>query len=432
LESYDDTRKTKIDSDIILWIYEEPLDENNDSTFDIFYLHLELNISVRDKYRIFASMAPSNIAVDDIIKQIFTAGKHNITLDFDGLEIYKSSQNGPYTFEILVYNDNGDVIEKIEYVTQKYFFEEFNPTPSTTITGTEEISVKDNTIRLVTNTFEAVIYELSPHIEFYYTSDNGQVAKFKVTYDKIICFNDENNDNHYQANELRYWGDLLNSQWNSPKVLMDNFNNFDFQVQTILGLMDSYGDLIDTKLEIVFHYSSLIKSGDKETSRKFDINLKILGAPLEGSVSHIALQHSLLDEFGNHEVVPKDGGSSDRISFLSHDNEERGYYSWKTSVERTEKNGRSTHAVTYNLGQSTDSSNTILFIIYPYSMDTVEIFHDPEVGVNPENKPLLPGEIDAEVINHGQWIFLYLLVAIIVGSIIAGNIYHQKKKREED
>jgi hypothetical protein len=206
---------------------------------------------------------------------------------------------------------------------------------------------------------------------------------------------------------------------------MEDFNNFDFQVQTIVDIMDISSKPISTKLELVFHYSSLTKANDAETARKFDISFRVLGSPLTG-ISHLALKHTLSDELGNHELIP----DQKKISYRSSDGKERGYYSWKDYVEVTSVNGDTVNKeVTYNLESGRDNTEKELYLNYPYSMDTAELYHDPVVGVNPENPPQIPLPEPEDIIGHSQWFIIYLLVAIIVSCIMAGNIYRQRKKR---
>ncbi len=417
----------------IVDIRDEGLDENNDTSYDTLYLGVRLNISISDIYHVYATMSPSQIDAMDYKKVSLEIGKNEVLLSFPGSTIYDSARDGPYTVEVSLYKSNGEDLEIQNHETQAYKFEDFNPTPATELTGEEYITVGSNSIKLETNTFIAVIFELTPIIIFYYKSDDGLTARFKVSYNSVIAFNDLNGDGRFQRDELKYWGNLLESQWNSPKVLMDNFNNFEFQIQTIVDLVDEHGTPIETKLEVVFHYSSLTKAIDVDSARKFDISMKMFGPPIKG-ISHIALEHTLESELGDHIFKESTTGTAgNKISFLTNDNhnKEHGYYSWKNFVERTSNTGYlSKMNVSYNLEPTEDKDVKLLYLNYPYSMDTSEYFHDPVVGVNPENEPKLPGKLPEEIISHGKWVVIYFGVAIIAGVVILGNIYRQKKKRK--
>ena len=373
-------------------------------------------------------MAPM-IPLDNYLKQDFTAGVHEVILRFDGTDIYNSAKNGPYAIEIIIYDESYSVADKTVHTTAKYSYEDFNPTTAFEPSTNNELSVVNNTIKLTTDTFVAVIYELTPQIVFYYKSDNGETAKFKITYSKVLCFYDKNGDTKYEEDELKYWGDLKTSHWSSPKELFENFNNFEFSVQTIVELLDNAGNTIDTKLELEFHYSSLTKSKNAEAGRKFDINIKVLGSPLN-DVSHISLEHILEAEIGTYEFLSVQGSSYDKISFMTNANKEQGYYGWDKSILRTEKNGQSDKFVSNNIQQTTEESKIRLYLNYPYSMDTLELFHDPEVGVNPENEPR-EKNIEPNIISHNRWFIIYLAVALVVATVMIGNVYFQKRKREQ-
>jgi hypothetical protein len=422
------SRGNRADPSIISLIWDEPYDEDNDTTYDFIHLGVKFNISNPDTYVIYATLIPSGIPEKDFFKKAFSVGPYETILKFSGTEIYKNGVDGPYNIEISIYDGDGNLIEERDYETGFYSFEDFNPSAPGTAIGLEEITVVNNTIELRNRVFVAVIYELSPMIIFFYTSDDGKTARFKVTYNSIICFNDDG-DGKFQNNELRYWGDLINSRWNSPKMLMENFNNFNFQVQTIVDILDENNQPVDTKLELVFHYSSLTKATNPDSARKFDISMKVLGSPFSG-ITHISLLHNLEDEMGNHEFLESADGN--KISFMTQDNKEHGYYSWKDFIEVTTNTGEtSVKDVDYNFRQNSEPNILYLYLNYPYSMDTTEIFHDPEVGVDPKNAPRPPGVVEPDIISHNKWLIIYFIVAIIASSVMIGNIYRQKKKRGE-
>lgn len=417
------SRSDPIGEEYIQEIQSEAKDENNDTIYDVLELRMKIDIPASDTYLIFAAMTP-HIPAKDSINENFEAGVHEVILTFDGDVIYESGRDGPYTIEVSVYKGYGETLVEIEHITEYYNHETFNPAPITESAGV--VTVENNTIKLETTTFSAVIYMRTPMIVFYYNSDEGQTGKFKINYENIICFDDQNGDDKFQGNELKYWGDLLNSGWNVPIILMEDFNNFDFQVQTIVELIDVNHNSIGTNIELVFHYSSVTKSEDIESARKFDISMNILGQPIDG-VTHIALEHRLEDEMANHDFLQ--GGN--KISFMTYDGKEHGYYSWKPNVEvTTSTGGFSKKSVTYNLEETTEGTQMMLYLNYPYSMDNRNLFHDPVVGVNPDHEPPPPGITPPVTISHEQWLIIYVLVAVVVAAVMIGNIYRQTKKRK--
>lgn len=407
----------------ILDIEDYAIDENNDTSYDNLYLSIRLNIKASGQYHIYASMSPSGVpAGDDIPLNDFTPGEHYIKLQFSGTEIYESGHDGPYDIFISIYM-GPDLLSDLTYETEIYKFEEFNPVPEKQVIDKASIEVINNTIKLKTEIFSAVIYELTPMIRFYYSTDDGQTASFKVTYQRIICFSDQNKDGIFQETELRYSGNLITSHWSSQKALMENFNSFDFKVQTIVTLQDIHGNPIDTKLKLAFHYSSATKLESVETAQKFDISIKLVGGTLDG-ITHIALEHELEDEFANHEFFEQTNET--KISFLTFDGKEHGFYSWRDTIEVTPKTDEGVD-VTHNLELTSNGAVRILYLNYPYTQEITEINHDPVVGVNPNHKPTIPGQPEPKIIRHE--IIIYLLVAIIVAVIMIGNIYRQRKRR---
>jgi len=412
-------------SEYILAMEDFGVDENNDTSYDKLVLKLKINITTSGHYSIFADMLTSGIKESDQIIDPFDTGVYDIELSFSGSEIYKSGHDGPYIINVVVYKDS-QVITEVKHETSDYEYENFNPIPKKEDTVHASIKVVNNSVELETEVFTAIIYELSPMIEFYYSTDEGQTTRFKISYNRIIAFNDKNQDGKFQGSELRYYGDLVNSNWNSKKILMENFNSFDFRVQSIVNLLDVTQTKIDTKLQLSFHYASPTKHDDLEAAQKFDVSINILGDPLPG-VTHFSLEHSLEDTMANHEFMEQT--AENKISFITFDGKEHGYYSWKDYVSiKTIPNGNSNKTVTYNLERTEEATLRNLYLNYPYSMDTTELFHDPIVGVNPENRPKKLGPEPEVIIGHE--LIIYMIVAVVAGVIMLGSIYRQRKRRE--
>jgi hypothetical protein len=413
-------------SEYILTMDDFGVDENNDTSYDKLVLELKINITISGHYSIFADMLSSGIKESDQIIDPFLPGVYDLELSFSGSKIYESGHDGPYIINVIIYKDGVNITD-FKYETSNYKYESFNPTPKKEDTEIASIKVVNNSVELETEVFTAIIYELSPMIEFYYSTDEGQTTRFKISYNRIIAFNDKNQDEKFQGSELRYYGDLVASNWNSKKILMENFNSFDFRVQSIVNLLDVTQTKIDaTKLELSFHYASPKKYDELKAAQKFDVSIKILGDPLPG-VTHFSLEHSLEDTMANHEFMEQT--AENKISFFTFDGKEHGYYSWKDFVTiKTMPNGNSNKTVTYNMERTEEAALRNLYLNYPYSMDTTELFHDPVVGVNPENSPKKPGPKPVEIIGHE--LLIYIMVAIVAGVIMLGSIYRQRKGRE--
>ncbi|WP_455392266.1 hypothetical protein [[Eubacterium] cellulosolvens] len=405
------------------------VDENNDTSYDKLILSMKLNISEAADYLILADMSHAGVQAGDRVSESFDIGVYDLEFEFDGVSIYESARDGPYNISITIYKGVGvePVVTNFYYETSNYNYETFNPTPAPGPSEKASIEVINNTIQLKTEIFTAVIYELTPMIEFYYSTDEGKQARFKVTYQRVICFNDQNSDGKFEEGELQYYADLAISNWNSKKVLMENFNSFDFKVHAIVNLLNSMNRQIDTKLELVFHYSSSIKLEDHAAAQKFDLNIKVRGSPLT-EVTHIALEHELTDETINHEFMEYIAEDETKISFITYDGKEHGYFSWMNSFDiKSGSVGDKTEEVKYNLEPGTEPAVKKLYLNYPYTPDTAEIFHDPVVGVNPANQPPPVGNPSEKIINHQ--IIIYFIVAVIAAVIMLGNIYRQRKRK---
>jgi hypothetical protein len=327
-----------------------------------------------------------------------------------------------YEIEIALYNK--DQIENLTYFTTEYSYKDFNPSPPVEPETGTSLEVYNDTIILKNSVFVAVIYEQKPEITFYYSIDEGRSAKFRVTYPRIIGFQDTNDNGEYDGlSEFVCEADFYQVVWTSTKTLMESYESFDFEVSATMVLVDADNSPI-SPIAVNFHYSSLAElPEDLEAARKFDINIELFNS-IE-NVDYFAIEHQLFDETNNHNFKLVQTAFGPKISLEDNSGIEHGYYLWKSTASAGSGDDFDEIEVGYSL--QIDNTQMTLYLNYQYDPEYRQILHDPAVGVNPENQPELPGSAEETIIQHQ--ILLYIIAFCIGGAIIGGSIYWQRKQR---
>ncbi len=398
-------------------------DSDGDGNFNTLTVELEIESTVPGIYKVYGSMWPSSIPENVNIKNYFEKGINTVYLNFDGKIIYEKTFDGPYIIDIELYNK--DQIANLTYYSDSYSYKDFNPSPPSEPEIGTSLEVYNNTIILKNSVFVAVIYEQKPEITFYYSIDEGQSAKFKVTYPRIIGFDDINNNGEYDGpGELVCEADFYQVIWTSTKTLMESYESFNFEVSATMDLMDVNNNQLSW-ITVSFHYSSLTElPKDLEAARKFDINLELY-EPIE-NVDYFAIEHQLYDETNTHNFKLVQTAFGPKISLEDQSGSEHGYYLWKSTASAG--NGDEFNEVEVGYSLKIDNTEMTLYLNYPYDTEYRQIIHDPAIGVNPENQPELPATSEDPIIQHQ--VLLYIIVFCVGGAIIIGSIYWQRKQRE--
>jgi len=161
--------------------------------------------------------------------------------------------------------------------------------------------------------------------------------------------------------------------------------------------------------------------------------LKSLGKEING----LALEHFLVDERHIHAYKTYEGdqvrsfspggavangtlfrqASSvlQKIGLVASRNREHGYYSWLPGVMVDEGKGEKYRPV--NLTYSTDGVQMRLLFNYPFSSSVRSLVHDPTVGVNQTNAPIIETGITVDKTLFNP--LLYILTVMLAVGVVA-------------
>ncbi len=392
-----------------------------------------------------------------------------ITMTFPGSAIYASGARGTFTVVIWVQGAgiawNDTTLEHpmtTSYRTGEYSYAMFSP-PKLQPDRKDPQPVEDlDFILLRTGIMVVRIDRDRPDLTFYMTDDDGRTALFRVTYTRLLAFADANEDGAPQAPEVAYTSALWAYDWDLSDVSLEEDPTTGriatFSMSTTVDLIENDPLAAElarplftiedfAKITLVFTLASrdIDHTGEVGTysvlggaELKVDIHIDVL-APVKG-IDFLTIEQILKDDRG--EYVPRTTESDEasdtpdelrryretpdlkqRIEFKKRV-ATPAFYSWVKKAEITRADGTEEVADVLAAYIVTDS-RMLLYLSYPYDVETAYIYHDPSVGIYEGGFPGIPEE----------WIaafdpLLYGVAALAAVAIVTS--LRARGKKEED
>lgn len=391
-------------------VKELPEDTNGDGRFDYLSLTVMVTVAESGHYSILGSIKNSGgiraVATDDL-----HSGTNNMTIRFSGQEIYNRGLEG--SFDILFYLTHGsNEMCSITYQTKEYSKDYFNPniSPKGTMENGVSLHLEKNVVAIEGKTFSATIRTDRPEVIYFYTGTND--LKFSVLFTEIVFYNDNNNNGHYDKGEETAVGDLSDGKWGAVIDLIEGYNKFDFSITGSLS--------IDGKpVEIIFHYSSAMRTIDGFGRQKFDIDIRPDGI----SANRIALFQTVSVVSGSGTVSAMESHKDGYYTYLLDSNNNRvGYYSFANTASLYQDDF-GVEPIKINV-TGYETGNKTQVIDYEYQK-LMYIHHDPEIALDPSFAPQLIKKT-VKIFRNNP--LLFLSTALVCTVLITINIKSFKKK----
>jgi hypothetical protein len=401
----------------------------------------------------------------------YDKGLNTIPVRFPGQAIYLSKVTGTFTAVVWIqgagfdWNDTTLVQPMtVRHVTSEYSWEMFAP-PQFQLGPKDPQPVEDlDFILLRTGLMAVRVDRDKPDLTFYMTEDDGTKALLRVIYSRLLAFTDENEDGAPQASEITYTSALWSYDWKMTDVSLvedpEDGRVASFDLSTVVDLVENDPTATElarplstvkefARVTLTFSMSSrdLNRTDDVGTylvlggtELKVDIDIEVL-TPVEG-IDFLTIEQHLKDDRGNFRPSPDGdeatGDPSDdpkryqdsaelkqRIEFRERATS-AGFYSWVKKAVVTDVNG--TEEVTDVLAAYiiTDG-RMVLYLSYPYDIETASIYHDPSLGIFELDLPFIPEEWK-EVFDP----LLYGMAAIAAVATVFGLRGRRGRPTEEE
>jgi hypothetical protein len=397
------------------------------------------------------------------------AGSEMIEMVFPGHSIALSRIHG--TFDVVVWvqgagyewNDTTLVAPmKATHTTTSYSWESFTP-PKFELGPKDPQPVEDLTfILLKTGILSVRIDRNKPDLTFYMAEDEGRTALFKVLYTRLLAFEDANGDGAPQGSEVVYTSALLSYNWEMTQVSLvedaDTGRLASFSLSTTVDLVEHNINAVDAArpLSTVKDFAKVtleFSMASKDTNHtdnvgsytilggaelKVDVHIDVL-TPVDG-IDFLTVEQILRDDRDKYRPTlsgqPDDAATGEvspiqasaelkqRVDFRERASRPA-FYSWVKKAEVTKMDGAHEVADVQAAFMVSDG-HMLLYLSYPYDVNTTYIYHDPSLGIYEGGLPEIPEEWKA--------IFDPLLfgVAALAAVAVVSALRARPRRDEED
>jgi hypothetical protein len=363
------------------------------------------------------------------------SGPDVIRLVFPGQAIAQAQAQGEFTSIVWVqgagydWNDTTLVAPmSAKHDTRTYTHDQFKP-PIFEPGPKDPQPVEDLTsLLLKTGIISVRIDRNKPDLTFYMAEDEGRTALFRVLFTRLLAFQDTNGDGAPQAREITYTSALLSYDWDMTQVSLvedpETGRVASFSLSTVIDLVEH--DVTSTdltrplstirefaRLTLVFSLASEDKNLTDEVGTytilggaelKVDVHIEVM-TPVDG-IDFLTLEQNLRDDRDRYrprlanaadgepteDVSPYEATSDlkQRVEFVKR-SATPAFYSWVKKAEVTGADG-TTRVIDVQAAYLGVNGRMLLYLSYPYDVNTSYIFHDPSLGIYEGGFPGIPDE----------------------------------------
>lgn len=385
-------------------------------------------------------------------------GKSEVKVRFDGGAIFGAGLDGPYVALLTLapvpaYDTGGpgvappppEPFARMKVVTGNYTAKSFEGPDGAkgAASGAGRILLEEGPgwIQARSDMLTAQVLTERPEIVFYYTTDSGESARFRLSFVRLILFRDADGDGVFSEGEALGEAPLFSAAWKveKPSVGVDSVSyNMTAEVGgTGPSAPEKEGTRPWGRVTLTFTFTT----GDRNVTApgggafkigggselKIDIRLE----PYRGTKAPmVALEMALHDERQMHRIELREGtgprllapsgdapvsgrfadapGPKQLIAFVTRERSERsrGFFAWASSAEVAGGNW-----APVNASFAADGKALLLRLNYPAPEAGSYIFHDPSIGVEAANAPRVV------TVSEPQGVFspLVYLFALVIG-----------------
>ena len=404
------------DAQFLVPVEDRGVEETN-GAFKTLRLIVPIHVNFEGSYYVLGSMRQSGIHTEVATeKTLYRSGSYDLSLDFDGKEIYRSGVDGPYKIDLTLLSDKGEPIDVANHTTRAYSYEDFNTTKVNT--NIPEIDIQYETVRLKFRDLTAEVYKTLPMVRYYYTEDKDSLSMSLFKVSRIIAYDDANGNGIPEQSEIKYTANLLNAFWEFS-IRFDNVYEIKLNAELVLKDADFAPG---PHISVTFVYSAL---SDPSSAYNLPLHMEIVcKAPYSTAqidTKNLAVETMLMDESGGRGFGFDSGLQT---GSLAKKGKAQNYVRWERTYSMDDdKSGSSTDICMVNAAPSPEVQ--YIYATFNVTQFTNVIVTTMNVGVTQGNyiEPEPPYE-------HKIWLYgLGIALAILV--VLATFKLQRRKAKKE-
>ena len=389
------------------------VDEDQDGLAEYLRLNVGITVYVPGSYGLYGKINDGS-SIASLEPVPLDIGTHILEVDFPGSDLTTIEREGRYSIHLELYSTDASVESiNLDLTTEgTYSPSMFEPPEGGAFTT---VSIVGDDVVILSREMEIRVNRTLPRLTYSYSGPASIGSRGAIEYREVIAFDDMDGDGMYDpsVDVKRLGADLDDVDWN---LMTDFSSGYDIALYGIVPLR-VVGTATATsymRLTFMFHSGALSPEGD---SQKFDIEIELI-QPLEAD--HIAIRHTLMDLSGDQTIQEANGYGDDPYGLtLNRDGKVQTIYSWGDLIEvGTVEIERDSSAYTWYDLRDNEAD---IYFSYPLVNNTLIIFHDPVIGIDPDNRP--HPDSDDDFLGDNP---IILLGGVLIGALIVGAALYTK------
>lgn len=397
-------------------ISEELQDDDGDGLAEYLTISVPVTVYQPGSFGLYGAIGDGEVNANTGLVSL-SAGENVMILRIPGNYLRNYAFSGRYVVQLQIFSDDrNDTGISTVYQTAGSYNGDMFETPDEG--HRTYVDIRESEVVIRSPSMEVTVNKTFPMLSFSYPVEDGDSFRSTLEYLEIIAFNDLNGDGGWAPSDddevyrASLDGDI---DWT---IDIDLSSGYEISLRGIVQLKRVDALTVSAWGVVTFTLDS--ESVNPEgNAQKFDIRVDLYQTL---DADHIAVRHELRDDTGK-QVIQEGGDLSDIeglpqdpyvLVVAGEDDEIHGIYSWSELIE-TGAGEDMTESRAETDFEITDGRAEIWFS-YPLSEDTLHIYHDPTVGMDPRHIPGSP--IDEDFLSNNA---LVMGGGILVGLFIVGG-----------
>jgi len=435
-------------------VHDFAVDVDNDTLFEQLDVEVTVDVTVAGTYTVvcrltYLSGGTTRTVATEYVDAMLQQGNNTVELSFDSAPIFASTHSG--SFQLALQTTKLDWVEQWSTATATKFYDyrDFeapnNPPPVPPDAPRVELDL--HYVNVTTTVFQVFVNRTSPEVVYRYREPRPALPDFIVRFSRIVLFADDG-DGYYDGEDAVASADLASSPWALTNIKVSGPQvTFDLRATLPVQVGGAFHPVNVTFDFMVTNGSGMAPDGvgfirGHAAELKVGVLMELPDA-FPGATA-IALEAKCQDTLRNHDFLVEGptgfelypaknstaymqvpdipGREASVVGMVDSNDVEHGFFGWLTSATETGAAAQDAATVPVVASMRVNQGRLEVLLSYPYGTDVVTVFHDPSVGVLPDNLPALPPVPPPEEEEQPN-IYVWMFAVIVGAAILVLSVY---------
>ena len=434
-------------------VHDVAVDVNNDTLYERLDVEVSVDVTVAGTYTVvcrltYLSGGTSRNIATEYTDAMLQQGNNTVELSFDSAPIYASTHSGSFTLSLQT--TKLDWVEQWSTTTATKFYDyrdfEAPTNPPPVPPDAPRVELDLYYVNVTTTVFQVFVNRSSPEIVYRYREARPGLPEFVVRFSRLVFYADDG-DGIYDGEDAVASAELASSPWALTNIKVSGPQvTFDLRARLPVQVGSAFHPVNVTFDFLVTNGSGMAPDGvgfirGHAAELKVGVLMELVDS-IPGATA-VALEAKCQDTLRNHDFLVEGptgyrllpalnstaymavpdipGREASVIGMVDSNDIEHGFFGWLTTATET---GAASAEATVPVGASmrVNQGRLEVLLSYPYGAGVATVFHDPSVGVLPDNLPDLPPVPPPEEEEQPN-IYVWMFAVIVGAAILVLSVY---------